>query len=145
MMEVTKGALFGMAGDTQRPPGEGLKSQKDYAEARGWSEQHVNQLVRNGRIVLVNGQIDPRQADQALGQTKDPTRAAVFLTDGNQALGSEGQGTDGEVARVHGSFVRARTVGEHYRALRERLHMSRRLEISFQDGRSRMNTSRLQG
>ena len=97
-------------------------SQKDYAEARGWSKQYVNQLVKKGRIRLIDGLIDPDETDAALGRTRDPTRAAAFRTDGMDESGtSAGGGSSDDAARVHGSFAKARTVREHYRALRERL------------------------
>jgi hypothetical protein len=101
---------------------KGLMSQKDYANARGWSKQYVHQLVKKGRIHLVDGQIDPDAADRALGRIRDPSRAAAFRTDGMEGTGATGASAEVDIAaRMHGSFAKARTVREHYRALRERL------------------------
>ena len=111
-----------MSEEIDRASGDRLVSQKDYADARGWSKQYVNQLVKKGRIHLVDGLIDPQQADRALGRTRDPARAAAFRTDGMEEADPSATGADLDVAaRVHGSFAKARTVREHYRALRERL------------------------
>lgn len=111
-----------MTAETVQGASKRLVSQKDYADARGWSKQYVNQLVKKGKIELVDGQIDPDQADRALGRTRDPSRAASFRSDGMEGTGVTLAGTDVDVAaRVHGSFAKARTVREHYRALRERL------------------------
>jgi len=97
-------------------------SQKDFAEARGWSKQYVNQLVKKGRIRLVDGLIDEQEANLALGRTKDPSRSPEFRTDGIEALNRTSGGSEFEApGRVLGAFAKARTVREHYRAHRERL------------------------
>jgi hypothetical protein len=106
---------------SERELGSRLLSQKDYADARGWSKQYVNQLIKKGRIHLIDGQIDPEQADRALGRTRDLSRAAAFRTDGMGESGNAGTGPELDAARIHGSFAKARTVREHYRALKERL------------------------
>jgi hypothetical protein len=107
--------------ESERGSGRGLLSQKDYADARGWSKQYVNQLIKKGRIHLVDGQIDPEQADRALGRTRDPSRVAAFRSDGMGESGNAATGPELDAARIHGSFAKARTVREHYRALKERL------------------------
>jgi hypothetical protein len=106
---------------SERASGNRLLSQKDYADARGWSKQYVNQLIKKGRIQLVDGQIDHDQADRALGRTRDPSRAAAFRTDGMGEFSNAATGPELDAARIHGSFAKARTVREHYRALKERL------------------------
>lgn len=110
-----------MTDQSERETGKRLLSQKDYADARGWSKQYVNQLIKKGRILLVDGQIDPEQADRALGRTRDPSRAAAFRTDGMGEPSNATAGPELDAARIHGSFAKARTVREHYRALKERL------------------------
>ena len=101
---------------------DGLLSQKEYADLRGWSKQYVNQLVQKGRIQLRDGKIDPAAADAALRRNGDPTRRPAYRTDGMEeppaTMVTEAE--DG-AARVHGSFAKARTVREHYRAMREKL------------------------
>ncbi len=121
-----------------------LLSQKDYAEARGWSKQYVNQLVRKsgchgkasrkgwskqyvnqlvrkGRIQLIDGKIDPAAADEALRRNRDPARQTAFRTDGMLIDTSAGRTDDPVASRMQGSFAKARTVREHYRAMREKL------------------------
>ena len=110
-----------MSDQSERGSGRRLLSQKDYADARGWSKQYVNQLIKKGRIHLVDGQIDPEQADRALGRMRDPSRASAFRTDGMGEFGNAAPGAELDAARIHGSFAKARTVREHYRALKERL------------------------
>ncbi len=110
-----------MSDQSERELGTRLLSQKDYAAARGWSKQYVNQLIKKGRIQLMDGQIDPEQADRALGRTRDPSRVAAFRTDGMGEPDNAVSGPELDAARIHGSFAKARTVREHYRALKERL------------------------
>ena len=98
-----------------------LLSQKEYAAARGWSKQYVNQLVRGGRIQLIDGKIDPIAADEALRRHRDPARQADFRTDGMLADAPASSSDDPIASRVQGSFAKARTVREHYRAMREKL------------------------
>ena len=49
-----------------RSPDVRLLSQRAYAKKRQVSVQYINRLVREGRIKLVRGQIDPARADRAL-------------------------------------------------------------------------------
>lgn len=48
-----------------------LISQVQYADRHGWSHQYVNKLVQQGRITLVDGKIDPEQADRQIKETAD--------------------------------------------------------------------------
>jgi hypothetical protein len=94
-----------------------LLTQKQYADLKGWTRQYVHQLVRQGRIRLHEGRIDVTAADAALARQRDPARdkrlaAAVRPADGEDV----GEAPGGASA----SFVRARTVREHYRARREK-------------------------
>jgi hypothetical protein len=95
-----------------------LLTQKQYADLKGWTRQYVHQLVRQGRIRLHDGRIDVTEADAAMARQRDPARdrrlaaADTRLTDGDD----DGDPTGGASA----SFVRARTVREHYRARREK-------------------------
>lgn len=102
-----------------------LMTQKQYAAARGWSKQYVNQLVRQGRIRLHNGRIDPIEADRSLARNKDPARDPRLRTGANTANAStadQSRGTpSASETAPHTPFVKARTVRENYRALRERL------------------------
>ena len=96
-------------------------TQTQYAKRRGWSKQYVNQLVKQGRITLIDGKIDPIAAGAALDRDRDPTRQADYRTDG-MLPASPVVGTQQDAsARIQGSFVKARTVREHFKALRERM------------------------
>lgn len=98
-----------------------LLTQKDYARRRGWSKQYVNQLVRQGRIELVNGRIDPTTADAALAGTRDPSRSARLQTTSEASAGSRSRHGPTPVTAGEGTFVKARTVREHFRAMREKM------------------------
>ena len=102
-----------------------LLTQKQYARRRGWSKQYVHQLVKTGRIVLENGLIDIAAADVALTRHRDPARDAALTS----PMNVEGIAVEAQVppmarpsgAQPSGSFVKARTIREHYRAMREKL------------------------
>ena len=49
-----------------------LVSQIQYAEMRGCTKQYISKLVQQGRITLIDGKIDPDQADQQIESTADP-------------------------------------------------------------------------
>ena len=51
---------------------EKLISQSEFARRKNCSKQYVSQLVRSGRITLVNGKIDPVLAEKQIQQTADP-------------------------------------------------------------------------
>lgn len=55
-----------------------LLTQKAYARLRKVTPQYVNKLVRQGRIKLRAGKIDPRTADTALAQFR-PERSKIRL------------------------------------------------------------------
>ncbi len=102
-----------------------LMTQKQFADARGWSKQYVNQLVRQGRIRLQNGKIDPIEADRSIARDKDPARDPR-LQSGTGATNTSTTDQRRETrsaidAAPHPPFIKARTVRENYRALRERL------------------------
>ncbi len=102
-------------------PGPELLTQKEYARRRGWSKQYVNQLVRQGRIPIRDGRIDPIIADAALARDRDPARGRTFSTAPvaqPEPVGPPGQDP---AARVQGSYAKARTLREHFRAMREKM------------------------
>lgn len=51
-----------------------LISQSEYARQKGVSRQRINNLVSSGIINLVNGKVDPLQADGAIMGQSDPAR-----------------------------------------------------------------------
>lgn len=57
-----------------------LISQREYARRRGVSPNAVNKAVKAGRISLVNGKIDPYQADRDWIRTTDQSRPRNRIT-----------------------------------------------------------------
>lgn len=53
-----------------------LISQAEWARRRGFSRQYVNRLVRRGIVRLVDGKVEPAQADAALAAVREPARPA---------------------------------------------------------------------
>jgi hypothetical protein len=100
-----------------------LLTQKEYARRRGWSKQYVNQLVKQGRIALTNGRIDPAAADAALGGMRDPSRGPQVRGDSMpQAMAASQPNLGADPAPgLQGTFTKARTVREHFRAMREKM------------------------
>lgn len=98
-----------------------LLTQKEYANQKGWSKQYVNQLVKKGRIPLQGGKINPAVADVALARDRDPAQDPAFKTAPITSEPPLGVAFQLDPASNHGSFSKARTVREHFRALRERL------------------------
>lgn len=52
-----------------------LLTQTEYAKHRGCKQPYINRLVKAGIIQLVRGRIDPEQADRAIADNEDPSRA----------------------------------------------------------------------
>lgn len=50
-----------------------LLTQIEYATMRGCSQQYISKLIGKGRITLVDGKIDPKQADRQIKQSSDLT------------------------------------------------------------------------
>lgn len=98
-----------------------LLTQKQYAQRKGWSKQYVNQLVKKGRIPLQDGRINPASADAALARDRDPAQDRAFKAAPLARDAPQGESSQSDPPTHHGSFSRARTVREHFRALRERL------------------------
>lgn len=100
-----------------------LLTQMEYARRRGWSKQYINQLVKQGRIQLANGRIDPVAADAALAGTRDPSRGSrVRMPPEASPLPISGSPAGSTpVGGAEGTFVKARTVREHFRAMREKM------------------------
>jgi hypothetical protein len=90
-------------------------SQAEYARRRGFSKQYVGQLVARGKITLVNGLVDATAADQALAQSHDPARYATRPMQPDPPM------HDPAAPGLQHSFAKARTIREHFRALREKL------------------------
>src|ERR1700692_3588116 len=61
----------------ERPAG--LLSQGAYARSRGWSPQYVSKLVKQGKIPLVSGKVDPIAANASLARLTYGNREAVRI------------------------------------------------------------------
>lgn len=102
---------------TQLPDEPMLLTQKEYADRKHWSKQYVNQLVRQGRIPLIDGKIDPIAADAALAASRDPARAVRAP----KMPGPSAGGGSAPSPQPQSAYAKVRTVREHYRTMREKL------------------------
>jgi hypothetical protein len=66
-----------------------LISQADWAREQGVSKQYVSKLVKTGKIVLVDGKIDPEDAARRLASQQDPIKRAKKLTRLTELTSSE--------------------------------------------------------
>jgi len=85
-----------------RPPaaaasGPGRLTQAQYARRRGVSREAVRKAVRDGRIRLIGGKVDPAAADSAWAANSDPSKASVVPATlpaaAGDALGAAGAAT----------------------------------------------------
>lgn len=51
-----------------------LITQAEWARQRGFSRQYASRLVRRGVVPLIDGKVDPVQADAALAALREPAR-----------------------------------------------------------------------
>jgi len=51
-----------------------LITQAEWARRRGFSRQYVGRLVKRGVVRLIDGKVDPAQADAALAAVREPAR-----------------------------------------------------------------------
>ena len=108
------------------PEGPELLNQKDYARRKGWSKQYVHQLVKKGRIPLKDGRIDPEAADAALARDRDPARVRAAEARRDEEDPEEERSLPDTASQdLQRSFSKARTVREHYRAIREKLELQK--------------------
>jgi hypothetical protein len=63
-------------GVNQAVNGRRLISKAEWARERGVSKPYVSKLIKTGKIVLVDGKIDPQDAAHRLGATQDVVKAA---------------------------------------------------------------------
>ncbi|MDI6808245.1 MAG: hypothetical protein QME66_04590 [Candidatus Eisenbacteria bacterium] len=90
-----------------------------YAKKRGVSHQAVSKAVREGRITLVRGKIDPKRADAELRLNRDPARDPFRKGPGRPVKGPK-------VSRKKGTYLDARIRKEHYQAEIARLEFETR-------------------
>lgn len=101
-----------------------LIPQAAYAKSKGVSRQAINKLVKQGKLVLIDGMIDPAVADELLKQRVNPARSKT-------AAGGLGKGgLAGEMdppQRTDDSsrFFRARADREEAAAARELLELEK--------------------
>ena len=94
-------------------PDQGL-TQAEFARQKGWTRQYVNKLVRQGRIPVKGGKIDPVAAEKAIAELAEP---ATILRESpapqSHAASSPGYPVDNRKAV---DFAAARTMREAFRA-----------------------------
>lgn len=71
----------------------GLLTQTDYAARRGVSRQYVSKLVKEGVLPLIDGKVNPVQADAILEARREPSRQTHQQRQEHQAaiVGESGQ------------------------------------------------------
>lgn len=85
-----------------------LLTQTEYANRRGCKKPHINRLVKAGIIRLVNGRIDPEQADRAIADSQDPSRAEFRRGKGRPAT-QESQPSENSVTAAKINQIRVAT------------------------------------
>jgi hypothetical protein len=99
----------------QRVNGKRLISQAEWARERGVSKPYVSKLVKTGKIVLVDGKIDPADAARRLGSTRDVVKAA-----------QSSKPIDSADAGLSGQLLRARIEREEEEMRRKQFERRRR-------------------
>ena len=128
-------------------PGERI-TQAEFARRNGWSKQYVAKLVKQGRIQLEGGKIDPVAAKRAIDQLAEPSTvlrespANKPKTSRAEAPLSVAGPTD---SRKAVDYTTARTMREAFRAKMAKLDYEERegrlveprkiYEVGFQTGR----------
>ncbi|MTI15136.1 hypothetical protein [Sansalvadorimonas verongulae] len=107
-------------------PGERI-SQAEFARRNGWSKQYVAKLVKQGRIKLKRGKIDPVAAKKAIAQLAEPSTVLRK----QQQEKTQDTGRTAEPPVVTGNtkavdYATARTMREAYRAKMARLDYEER-------------------
>ena len=93
--------------------GQGL-TQAEFARQNGWSRQYVNKLVKQGRIEVKGGRIDPVAAKKAIEELAEPS---TVLRQSNPSQGEVIASTSYPVDnRKAVDFASARTMREAFRA-----------------------------
>ena len=93
--------------------GQGV-TQAEFARQNGWSRQYVNKLVKQGRIKVKGGRIDPVAAKKAIEELAEPsTVLRESPTPKGQLVPSSSYPVDN---RKTVDFASARTMREAFRA-----------------------------
>ena len=77
-----------------------LLTQFAYAKRVGKPKQNINRLVKEGKIILVNGKVDVAQADAAIADWADPTRTRTESVTGYKATQAPARGTIAETRQI---------------------------------------------
>src|SRR4051812_24072212 len=101
-----------------------MLSQRAYAKLKGVSPQYINKLVLQGKIPMVNGQIDPAKADTALENNRDPAHQG-HRKDVPRATEPR-VSAPREQSRGSLNFLEARTIREQIKAKLDKLEYDRR-------------------
>ena len=122
-------------------------TQSEWARKRGFSRQYVSKLVKKGVVRLVDGKVDPAQADAALEAVREPARperrgpgpaavstpaparAPAMAGDGNQGLDLPG----GAAGNLSALLLKARIKSEVKRAslleIKERIEAGKYVDV----------------
>ncbi|MFH1690256.1 MAG: hypothetical protein ABIE42_08465 [Candidatus Eisenbacteria bacterium] len=112
-----------------------LISQREYARRRGISHTSVQRAVKAGRISMVDGKIDPRQADREWQQNTDQSKPRNRVTGKPKRTRIQDEpsepmdfaGMDGGRGGGGGAsnYAKARAARELYQAQLTKLHLDR--------------------
>ena len=115
-------------------PGERI-SQAEFARRNGWSKQYVAKLVKQGRIQLEGGKIDPVAAKRAIDQLAEPSTALRETTDVSTPTDSR-RAVDYATARTMREAFRAKMAKLDYEEREGKLVDARKVrDDAFQTGR----------
>jgi hypothetical protein len=86
-------------------------TQTEYAKHRGVSQPYINRLVKQGKIPLADGKIDPETADAALDAAADPSKGGVRASNAERRqTRPDAPAAPPEPGAPIGQFNRAKTV-----------------------------------
>ena len=100
-------------------------TQAEFARRNGWSKQYVAKLVKQGRITLEGGKIDPVAAKRAIDQLAEPS-TVLRHSEGQRSTTTAVQPSPPTDNRKAVDYAAARTMREAYRAKMARLDYEER-------------------
>ncbi len=100
-------------------------TQAEFARRNDWSKQYVAKLVKQGRVTLEGGKIDPVAAKRAIDQLAEPSTALRKTSDSPRASAPV-QAASPTDSRKAVDYASARTMREAYRAKMARLDYEER-------------------
>ena len=110
-------------------------TQSEFARRNGWTRQYVAKLIKQGRIKMEGGKIDPVAAKQAIGNLAEPStelrkkpivQPAPERTTGHSFVPTPASASAPTDNRKAVDYASARTMREAYRAKMARLDYEER-------------------